>query len=148
MKLCLAASGGGHLKEMTFLEPLYKKYEHFFVTFKRPNSITLAKKEKVYFVVDPMRNPIKLVKNIIQSIKIFFKERPDIIISTGAGVTVPICYLGKLLGSKIIFIESFCRVDSPAFSGRIVYPIADLFIVQWKKLLEFYPNAVYGGPMI
>ena len=148
MKICLASSAGGHLTELSFTEPLYEKYDHFFVTFKRPNSINLAKKEKVYFIVDPKRNPIKLIKNIIQSLNIILKEKPNVVISTGAGVAVPVCYFGKLLGSKIIFIESFCRTDNPSFSGKIVYPISDLFIVQWKKLLEFYPNAVYGGLLI
>jgi len=148
MKVCLVASGGGHLKEISFIEGFYKKYNHFFVTFKRPNSISLAKKEKVHFIVDPERSPIKLIKNIIQSFKIIRREKPEVIISTGAGVAVPICYLGKLLGSKIIFIESFCRTQDPSVSGKLVYPISDLFIYQWKKLKEFYPNGVYGGLLI
>jgi UDP-N-acetylglucosamine:LPS N-acetylglucosamine transferase len=148
MKICLTASGGGHLTEISFLEPFYKKYNHFFVTFERPNSLNLAKKERVYFIIDPKRSPLKVIKNLIQSIKIIIRERPDVIISTGAGVAVPICYLGKILGSKIIFIESFCRVYDPAFSSRLVYPIADLFIVQWKRLLDYYPNSVYGGTLI
>jgi len=148
MKICLVASGGGHLKEISFIESFYKKYNHFFVTFKRPNSISLAKKEKVHFIVDPKRNPVKLIKNIIQSFSILRKEKPEVIISTGAGVAVPICYLGKLLGSKIIFIESFCRTQDPSVSGKLIYPISDLFIYQWKKLKEFYPNGIYGGLLI
>jgi UDP-N-acetylglucosamine:LPS N-acetylglucosamine transferase len=148
MKICLAASGGGHLKEITFTEPFYEKYNHFFATFRRPNSLSLAEKEKVYFIVDPGINLLKLIKNIFQSIKIFLREKPDVIISTGAGVAIPICYIGKLFGSKIIFIESFCRTEKPSLSGRLVYPISDLFIVQWEKLKEYCPKAIYGGPLL
>ena len=148
MKICLAASGGGHLKEISFIEPFYKKYNHFFVTFKRPNSLSLAKKEKVYFIVDPGRNPIKLIKNIFQSFRVFLEEKPDVIISTGAGVAVPICYFGKMFGSKIIFIESFCRTEKPSLAGRILYPVSDLFIIQWRKLKDYCPKAIYGGSLL
>ncbi|NCN38932.1 MAG: UDP-N-acetylglucosamine--LPS N-acetylglucosamine transferase [Candidatus Aenigmarchaeota archaeon] len=148
MKIALVASGGGHLKEISFIESFYKKHDHFFVTFERPNSISLAKKEKVHFVIDPKRNPIKLIQNIIQSITIFLKEKPDVIISTGAGVAIPICYFGKLFDAKIIFIESFCRTEEPSLTGKLVYPISDLFIYQWEKLKEFYPNVIYGGLLI
>jgi polysaccharide biosynthesis protein len=76
---------------------------------------------------------------------ILLKKKPDIIISTGALVTYPICLLGKILGKKIVYIESFARVDKASLTGKLMYKIADLFIVQWKELLNIYPNAVYGG---
>jgi len=145
MKLCLASSPGGHLTEMSFLEPLFKKYDHFFVTAEGPNTASLQKREKVYLVVNSKRNPLKLVKNFFQSFRVLLKEKPDVIISTGAGVAVPTCFLGKFMGSKIIFIESFCRIENPAFSSKLVYPISDLFIVQWKRMLKYYPRSVYGA---
>ena len=149
MKICIAVSAGGHLTEIMSLEKLFKKYDHFFITFKRQDSLELSVRERVYFVEDPRRSPIRLLKNIFQSLFILLKERPSIIISTGAGVAVPACYLGKLFfNSKILFIESFCRINKPSFSGKIVYPIANLFIIQWKGLSKFYPRAVYGGLMI
>ena len=55
------------------------------------------------------------------------------------------CYIGKLFGSKVIFIETFANSKTKTLSGRMIYPIADLFIVQWEEMLELYPNAVYGG---
>ena len=80
-----------------------------------------------------------------QSLKIMLEEKPDCIISTGALATFPICVLGKLMGKKVIYIESFARVDEPSLTGKLMYHVADLFIVQWKEMMEFYPNAVYGG---
>jgi beta-1,4-N-acetylglucosaminyltransferase len=73
-----------------------------------------------------------------------------VIISTGAGVAVPTCFLGKFLfKSKFIFIESFCRIKEPSLSGKLIYPIADLFFVQWKNLLNFYgKKAIYRGSVV
>jgi UDP-N-acetylglucosamine:LPS N-acetylglucosamine transferase len=109
----------------------------------------IAKKEKVYFlklINRKMLNFIFLfVFNTIMSIKILIREKPDIILSTGVLSAVPICILGKLMGKKLIYIESFAKMDSPTISGRILYPFADLFIVQWEKMLKFYPKTVYGG---
>ncbi|MFH1751986.1 MAG: PssD/Cps14F family polysaccharide biosynthesis glycosyltransferase [archaeon] len=142
MKVCLTCSAGGHLTEMLQLKDFYKKHDYFFITFKRKDSETLL--DKKYFVVCPRRNPLKLLVSFFQSLKILLKEKPDLIVSTGADVTVPVCFIGKLMGRKIVFIESFCRPLKPGISGKLVHPIADLFIVQWKEMLKFYPKAVYG----
>lgn len=108
-------------------------------------SESLAKKERVIFVEDPGKNPLKLLMNIFQSLLVFLKERPNVVISSGAGVAVPMCYFAKIFGKKLIFIESFSRVENPSLSGILIHPIADLFIVQWRPLLKHYKNVVYGG---
>jgi UDP-N-acetylglucosamine:LPS N-acetylglucosamine transferase len=76
---------------------------------------------------------------------ILLKEKPDVIITTGAHTCVPMCYLGKIFKKKIIYIESFAKVKTPNLSGKLVYPIADLFIVQWPELLKYYPKGKYLG---
>jgi UDP-N-acetylglucosamine:LPS N-acetylglucosamine transferase len=145
MKLCIAVSAGGHLSEIKQIEECYKKHEHFFITFKRFDSEELSKKNKVYFVVDPKRNPLNLIHNFIQSFFILLKEKPDAVISTGAGVALPSLLIAKLMRKKTVFIESFCRISSPSLSGRIAYKFVDLFLVQWKENLRFYPKAKYKG---
>jgi UDP-N-acetylglucosamine:LPS N-acetylglucosamine transferase len=145
MKLCLACSAGGHLSEMMQLEEFYRKHKHFFLTFRRADSASLAKKERVYFVACPRRNPVKFLLNFFQSLFVFLREKPDVVISTGADVAVSMCYIARLFGRKVIYIESFCRPYKPSVSGRLVYPIANLFIVQWKAVQKFYPKAIYGG---
>lgn len=147
IKICLTCSAGGHRSQILQLENIYKKYNHFFLTFKERTTISLIKNNRVYFVANPRRNPIKLVMALFQSILVFLKEKPNVIISTGAGVTIPICYLAKLFDKNVIYIESFSRVTEPSIAGRIAYPISDLFIVQWKPLLNFYKKAIYGGPI-
>ena len=84
----------------------------------------------------------------IQSLRIILKERPRIIVSTGADVTIPICYLGKFLGIKVIFIESVCRIDDLSPTGKIVFPIVDLFLVQWEELTKKYSKARYWGAVL
>ena len=145
VKYCLACSVGGHLRELMQLEEFYKDKNHFFLTFKRPNSLQLSITDKVYFVIDPKRNPFKFLINLIQSAKVFFKERPDAVITTGAGVAFPISLLARIFGKKVVYIESFCRIDSPSWSGRFFYPIASLFLVQWPKQKKFFKKSKYFG---
>jgi len=148
MKICLACSVGGHMVQIRKLEELYSQYEYFFVTFYSEPVKELIKKEKFYFVMDPGRNAIKFLINIFQSLKIFIKEKPDLIISTGAGVAIAMCFLAKMFSKKVIFIEDWCVVNSPSFSGRIIYPISDIFIVQWEQLKKYYPKALFEGALI
>ncbi|MBD3155766.1 MAG: hypothetical protein GF368_03870 [Candidatus Aenigmarchaeota archaeon] len=147
VKICIACSAGGHLTEIKLLKKIYEKNEHFFLTFKRNNSLSLSKKEKVYFIKDPSRNPLSLLVNIVQSFRILKKENPDYIISNGAGVAIPACYIAKMMGKKVIFIESFCRME-PSLSGKLAHPVSDLFLVQYPQLKESYKKAVYAGSFI
>lgn len=144
-RICIAVSTGGHLKEALQLREFYSKYDYYFVTLKRPDGVFLAKKENVLFVVCPERNPLKFIMNFFQSLWIFLKERPDIVMSTGADTALATCYIAKLFGKKIIYIESFCRPIKPSITGKLVYPIADLFIYQWRELEKYYPKGKFGG---
>ena len=81
----------------------------------------------------------------IKSLYLFIKIRPKVVITTGTHSAVPMCYIAKLFGKKVIFIETFANRNSKTLSGKLVYPIADLFIVQWEEMLKLYPKAVYGG---
>jgi beta-1,4-N-acetylglucosaminyltransferase len=145
IKICLISSAGGHIKELQQLEEFYSKHPHYFVTTKNINTRNIVKKGKTYYISAPSRNLIKFIKNFFQSIKIILKENPDLIISTGAGTALATCYIGKLLNKKIIYIESFCRIKEPSLTGKLVYPISDLFVYQWKYLKKYYPKGKYGG---
>jgi UDP-N-acetylglucosamine transferase subunit ALG13 len=130
---------------MMELKEVYGKYNHFFVSYKSADTIELAEKKKVYFLINPQRNPTLVMQNFLQSLWMFIKERPDIIITTGAGVALATCYIAKLFRKKIIFVETIARTKNPSLFGRLVYPIADLTIVQWRPLLKYYKKAKYGG---
>lgn len=148
MKICLVSSLGGHLQQLRALRPVLEEgHDYFFITFR---SQEIAKGEKTYFVENPdLRNPrlgiVAAIVNFFQVLRILLRERPRVVISTGASVAIPVCYLAKLFGAKIIFIESMSRVSEPSLTGRIIYPIADLFLVQWESLMRHYRKAAYGG---
>lgn len=148
-KICFAASDGGHLEQIKQLLKLGASYPYFIVTEFTETTKSLSEKEKVYFHLHINRREkfvlLKLLRNIYLSFIILLKERPTHIISTGALSTFPICLLGKILGKKIIFIESFSKTNSTTLTGRLVYRFADLFIIQRETLRRFYPKAVFGG---
>ena len=133
------------MTELIQLQASWKGRPHYFVSDKRLNAADLAEREKVYFVTCPRRNPAKLLVNLFQSFRIFLKERPGYVVSTGADTAIATCLIAKLFGKKVAFIESFCRIRQPSLSGKIMYRIADLFLVQWPENKEFFPKAVYAG---
>ncbi|SEO24289.1 Oligosaccharide biosynthesis protein Alg14 like [Amphibacillus marinus] len=149
-RILLIASIGGHLTQLLQLETLFTNYNYHIVTERS----IIAKQLKDRFPVSvllqggrnyPIRYLFKFLYNSWKSLAIFLIKRPDIIITTGAHTAVPMCYLAKLFRRKIIFIESFAKSTSPTLSGRLVYPISDLFIVQWESMKEVYPKAIYEG---
>lgn len=149
MKICLVGSSGGHLMQLYQLEKWWGKYERFWVTFEKEDSCSLLKNEKRYWCHHPTNRNVKnLLRNTILSWKILMKERPDIIISTGAAPAIPFFYLGKLFGSKLIYIEVYDRIELSTLTGKIVYPIADKFILQWEEQRKLYPKGEFLGGLL
>ena len=144
VKICLVSSSGGHYEQITRLAPLINEYSGFFVTEKTP-----INNKANYYLLQVNRKQIssipKILVNCFISLRIMFREKPNIIISTGALCTVPMCIIGRLLNKKIIFIESFAKVNSPTLTGKLIYKISDLFIVQWEQMKDYYPEAIFGG---
>jgi beta-1,4-N-acetylglucosaminyltransferase len=149
MKICLISSSGGHLSQLKELLPIVKDYEIFIITEKNDTTLNLKDKYKLRYLKQQNRKSFSfiptLVSNLLLSAIYYLKERPDIVISTGAGACIPTLLLGKLLRSKIIFIESIAKIDTPTISGKIVYKFADAFYVQSEKLLSHYPRGKYKG---
>lgn len=146
LKICIACSSGGHLAE-ALKATAHLEHEKYYVTFWAESLKEFCEKNKVCCITHPRHNPFRLLKNCMESLILLLCEKPDLIISTGADVAVPTCIIGKLLGVKIIYIESGGYVTTPSISGRLVYPFADLFIVQWKPALKNFLRAVYGGTL-
>ena len=127
-KVLFISSTGGHLNELLQLKPLFEKYDSYIVTEKTKSNKDLCKKYKnVYYLVYGTKLHMfsyffKFSFNIIKSFILFIRIRPKVIVTTGTHTAVPMCYIAKLL-----------------------YPIADTFIVQWEDMLKIYPKAIYGG---
>lgn len=148
MKICYVASSGGHWEELLCLKELFGKYESLYV-IEEGGQAKECQLHPLYTVPQINRKEkafwIHFWKLIITENSILCREMPDFIITTGALISVPLCVIGKLRGVKVIFIESFARVNKPSLSGRICYPFADLFLIQWKELKNVYPKAKYIG---
>lgn len=151
-KVMFISSTGGHLNEMMQLKSLFNKYNYYLVTEKTPDNLYLKDKYegKVSYLIYGTKDhfwiyPLKLLINCFISLFIYIKVRPDVIITTGTHTAGPMCCIGKIFGSKIIFIETMANIATKTVTGRLVYPFADLFIVQWESMLKLYPKAKFGG---
>lgn len=147
MKIALVCSHGGHLTEMQYLIESFQGHEIFLVTYDSIRTRKLPYNK--YLIENIGKNPVKMCIAVVKFLKIFLKERPDIVVSTGAEIAIPAFYIGKVFGAKTIFIECWCRVKTTSATGRNIYPVADIFLVQWRYLAEKYgPKAQYQGAVV
>jgi UDP-N-acetylglucosamine:LPS N-acetylglucosamine transferase len=147
-KLCFAASSGGHFEQILMLKPLMEKYDSFIITEKTSYKAEV-KGEKVYYLHQVNRKewsfPFEMIVNSLKSLFIYIREWPDVVITTGVLAMIPICLIAKLFGKKLIYIESFAKVNSANETGKLMYKFADQFYVQWPQMIEIYPKAIYLG---
>ena len=151
-KVLFISSTGGHLNELMQLSPLFEKYNYYIVTEKDKANENLKNKyeKKLFFLPYGTRAKIftyifKYFFLCLKTIYLYARIRPKVIITTGTHTAGPMCIIGKIFRSKIIYIETFANTNKKTATGRLIYPIADLFIVQWEEMLKLYPKAVYGG---
>lgn len=151
-KVLFISSTGGHLNELMQLKPLFSKYDYHIITEKDKSTYSLKDvySNKISFLAYGTRKNLfkyffVFLFNCFKSFLLYIKIRPKYIISTGTHTAVPICYIGKIFGSKIIFIETFANRYTKTLSGRLIYPISNLFIVQWEEMSKLYPKSVFGG---
>ena len=146
-KIGLICSPGGHFVEVLQLVEAFEDASVFFLTYGE--KATLHRKD-TYYLRNFAKNPSALFAGILKILYIFLKERPGVLFSTGAEIAIPSFYIGKFLfRSKLIYLECSAQVYRRSLTGKWVYPIADLFLVQWASLLSQYgPRAKYVGGLI
>lgn len=148
VKICLVSSSGGHFEQLLRLLPLLDRYSGYVVTEDTGYELDLPGR-RVYRVPPMDRTDKGILREVVAGLcsawRILRAERPDVIISTGALPALPTLVLGKLLGSKVVYLESFAKVSSPNKAGKLVYRFADRFYVQWESMLKHYPKAIYKG---
>ena len=152
-KVIFVSSSGGHLTEILSLSELFKEYEYLLVTEKIDITKSLQGQYNIdYLVYGPNRNIFKYLvnffKNIVRCIKIVRKFKPDTIVTTGAQVGGIMCFIGKIFGAKIIYIESVARINTLSKTGKAIYKFADKFYVQWDALTKKYKKCEYIGRLI
>lgn len=149
LKLCLAASAGGHLSQLLSLESVWKGHQVVCVSTGLMVQEKLQAIGKTYIVGECNReHPIKTFGVMLKCLKIVWKERPSVILSTGAAAGFLMCFWGKLFGAKVIWVDSIANAEKLSMSGRMIRPFADLILSQWPDVAAKYPKVEYAGEVI
>lgn len=149
LKICLAASAGGHLVQLLKISDCWKNDQRFFVTTSETVREKLSKDAPVFVVGECNRqHRLKVLGVFFKCLKIIFRHRPDVILSSGAAHGCMLCFLGKFLGKKVIWLDSIANVEKLSMSGRMVRPIADLILTQWPEVAKKYKNVEFAGSVI
>ncbi len=147
-KVGIVCSTGGHLAQLAWLEPWWRTHERFWVTFPGPDSDELLQGEVTYHAWAPTnRNLPNLARNVRLALRVLWAERPDVLVSNGAGIAVPFFWVARALGIPCVYIEVYDRIDTPSLSARLVRPVVDRMVLQWEEQRRFFPEGVVLGPV-
>ena len=148
-RVALVGSSGGHLAHLLVLRGWWGEEDRFWVTFNTADALESLRGERTYWCHHPTnRNLRNLVRNLVLAVRVCVKERPTLIVSSGAAVPVPFFYVGKLFGARTIYVEVVDRIDKATLTGRLVQPVTDAFAVQWPAQLSLYPRSHLIGRLL
>jgi len=149
LRIALVASSGGHLSQLLKLSEAWRGRDVFYVVTTDVVKKKLGEEKRVYVVGECNRqHPLRVVKSLWGCLAAIRRERPSVVLSTGAAIGCLCCFIGRLFGAKVVWVDSITNVEHMSLSGRMVRRIADLCIVQWPELTETYPGTEYMGNII
>jgi len=149
MRVLLVCSSGGHLIQLHNLKPWWEQHDHMWVTFQKRDSTSLLAGERVAWAHHPTtRNLPNLVRNLLLAWRLLRSFRPEVVVSSGAGVAFPFFLVARLLGQKTVYVEVYDRIDSATMTGRLCYPFSNLFLLQWEEQRRSYPKGVVIGSLL
>ena len=147
-RILLVACPGGHILQMLALKPAWEDLDYRWVTLEAADTkFLLDPKTRVFAHGPTPRNLANLFRNLRLACTIVRRYKPDVILSTGAALAVPFFVVGRVLGVRLVYVESFTRVHRPALTGRLVYPLTDAFFVQWPTSSR-RKRAIYAGSVV
>jgi beta-1,4-N-acetylglucosaminyltransferase len=148
-RVMLVCSSGGHLTQLLALRPWWQELDRSWVCFDTADAVEVLRDERMIVAHHPTtRNVPNLFRNLLLAVRSLRRERPDVIVSDGAGVAVPFFWLSRIFGARTVYLEVYDRLDSSTMTGRMVELVTDLFLVQWEEQLRSYPGAVVIGPVL
>jgi len=149
MKILFVCSSGGHLAQLYRLRPWWEGQERAWVTFDDPQSRSLLQGERVTPAFAPTtRNVPNAIRNLGLAVRILRAERPDAVISDGAGVAFPFFLIARSFGVRTAYLEVYDRITRPTMTGRLCYPITNLFLLQWPEQARHYPRGQVIGCLL
>ena len=144
--MLLVCSSGGHLLQLCALRDSWAGFSRAWVTFDKSDARSLLSGERVFYAYGPTNRSIKnLFRNIGVAFRVLRTVRPKVIVTTGAGVAVPFAWVGRLLGTRVVYVESLTRIEGPSLSYRMIAPVAARTYVQWPELAQALPRSHYVG---
>jgi hypothetical protein len=148
VKLLLVASAGGHLQQLFWTRPFWSRHDRVWVTFDTPEARALLEGETWIAAHHPTNRSVRaFAANTQLARRVFADHRPDVVITTGAGVGVPFVWLARWFGARSVFVEVYDRLDTPSLTGRLVAPCADLVVLQRDEQRAAYPRGHVLGPV-
>jgi beta-1,4-N-acetylglucosaminyltransferase len=149
MKVLMVCSSGGHLAQLYRLRPWWQRHERAWVTFAGPQTDSLLEGETVITAYSPTtRNVPNALRNLRLAIRVIRSHRPDVLVSDGAGVAFPFFVLARALGVRTVYLEVYDRISRPTLTGRLCYPLTELFLLQWPEQVASYPRGELIGCLL
>ena len=149
MKVAMVCSSGGHLAQLLRLRPWWSRHERLWVTFDTPDAVALLADEPVVWAHHPTtRNLPNALRNLWLAFRTLRRERPDVVVSDGAGVAFPFFLAARCFRARTVYVEVYDRIDSRTLTARLCRPITDLFCVQWEEQRRLYPRARLIGTLL
>jgi beta-1,4-N-acetylglucosaminyltransferase len=153
-EVLLVCSTGGHLLQLLALREAWDGFSRVWVTFDKSDARSLLTGERVVYAHGPTNRNFgllavrNLVRNLAGALRLVRLERPSVVLTTGAGVAVPYAWIGRLLGARVVYVESLTRIERPSLSCRLIAPVASRIYAQWPELPEAVPKARYVGSVV
>ena len=149
LDLLLVCSSGGHLAQLAALSPWTSRHRRHWVCFDTPDAVSLLRGERVTWAHHPTtRNVVNLLRNLVLAWRLLTRERPDVVLSTGAGTALPFFVVARLRGIPTVYLEVYDRIDSPTLTGRLCRPFTDRMLVQWDEQARLYRGAEVVGVVL
>lgn len=149
MRALLVCSSGGHLLLLHSLREWWGEHDRSWVTFRKADAESLLEQERVVWAFHPtQRNVPNLLRNLRLAWRVVRGERPDVLVSTGAGVAFPFFLVARLLRIPTVYVEAYERIRSPSLTGRLCYPFSSLFVLQWEEQRRFFPKGQVVGSLL
>ncbi len=148
-RLLLVGSSGGHLAQLIALKPWWEGRERTWVTFATQDAKARLRDEQVAWAHFPTtRNLPNLVRNLLLAVRVIIRERPELVVSTGAGVAFPFFLVARLMRIRTVYLEVYDRLDSRTLTGRLCRPLSSLFCVQWEEQATLYKGSHVVGTLL
>lgn len=130
------------------LRPWWKHHERLWVTFALPDAESKLEGEEVVTAHHPTtRNIPNMARNFRLARRVLRRYRPEVVISTGAGVAFPFFVAARAMRIPTVYLEVYDRIDSRTLTGRLCLPFTTAFLTQWPEQHDLYAGSILIGPV-